>query len=85
MSVATPKGRGRPRRPDSYYRGIALSYLELLRLRHPRPRQRLAQLTGVSDSKMRSAIARCRRYGFLSPARHGVPGATAGPNLALKK
>jgi hypothetical protein len=83
---AAPR-RGRPGRPESFYRDVARIYLDLVD-RGERPLlPRLAEAVAEPGSPpaqretVKRWVRRCRELGLLSGAAPGRPGAVPGPRL----
>jgi hypothetical protein len=57
-------GRGRPELPKTFYVALARRYRQLVR-QGKRPNVIIAKKLGWKPSRVRSAIARCRKRGLL--------------------
>jgi hypothetical protein len=81
VAASSPRSRGRPGRPDVFFRDIAVEYLELSQAGHRAPNKTLAARHGVQPKAVRDWIARARALGYLGPGRQGKSGAAPGHRL----
>lgn len=62
---------GRQRRPDSFYRQVAIIYSQLAG-QDPQPAPRMAELNGVPVTTVHGWVKEARARGLLAPTRRGT-------------
>jgi hypothetical protein len=76
-----PRKRGRPGRPDSHYRDVAIEYLDLYEKGRRKVLKEMAERRGVPPPTVRDWVRRARQLEYLGPGKQGRAGASPGPRL----